>query len=81
VHIAVLGKCMVRYLTIGTHGLTRNPNHFLHIKLNLFYLFCINSLLYMKNNQTKKNYNITFLNLIIIIVKTDQNLIKVSINI
>jgi hypothetical protein len=35
----------------------------------------------MKNNQTKKNYNITFLNLIIIIVKTDQNLIKVSINI
>jgi hypothetical protein len=35
----LMGKCMVRCLTIGTRGLTRSPNHFLYIKLNLFYLF------------------------------------------
>jgi hypothetical protein len=27
---------------------------FLHMKLNLFYFFCINSLLYMKFNKIKK---------------------------
>jgi hypothetical protein len=76
-----MGKCMVRCLTIGTRGLTRSPNHFLHIKLNLFYIFLYKFFVVYEEEPNQKNYNIIFLNLIIIIKKTDQNSIKVSINI
>jgi hypothetical protein len=46
----LMGKCMVRCLTFSTCRLTRVHIIFLHIKLNFFIFFCINSLLYMKNN-------------------------------
>jgi hypothetical protein len=41
VYAAFMGKCMVRCLTIDTRGLTRSPNHFFHIKLNLFSFFWV----------------------------------------
>jgi hypothetical protein len=53
----------------------------LHIKLKSFSFSLYKFFVVYEEQLNQKNYNITFFNLIIINIKTDQNLIKFSINI
>ena len=73
----VLSKCMVEWLNSNNSDFLRFHIIFLHIMLNLFNLFLYSFFVVYEIQLNQKYHNIFFKILIIMLIKTYQNLVKV----